>query len=137
MSVVASKRGEGRLAIITKADELAVYTIRICSNEKNFPKRYRWCITSKIVDAAVDITNYINMANAVFVKDSYDLVLRRQYQTKAIASSDALLNMINISYRTFGIQADRVEYWTKLIMDVQTLLFSWRKSDSDRYRDLG
>ena len=49
MSVVKSKRHDGLLAVITKANELAVYTIKICSNEKSFPKHYRWCITAKIV----------------------------------------------------------------------------------------
>ena len=42
MSVVKSKRGIGKMLVVTRANELAVYTIRICSNEKNFPKRYRW-----------------------------------------------------------------------------------------------
>ena len=50
MSVVKSKQTEGKLLVVTKARELAAYTIKICSNEKNFPKRYRWCITAKIVD---------------------------------------------------------------------------------------
>lgn len=50
MSVVESKREEGELRALTKARELAVYTIRICCNENNFPKRYRWCITNKVVD---------------------------------------------------------------------------------------
>ena len=62
MSVVQSKRGEGQLLVFTKASELATYTIRICSNEKNFPKHYRWCLTSKIVDAAIEIAN-----NAILV----------------------------------------------------------------------
>lgn len=44
MSVVQSKRGEGQLLVLSKANELSVYTIKICSNEKNFPKHYRWCI---------------------------------------------------------------------------------------------
>lgn len=48
MSVVESKREEGELRALTKARELAVYTIRICCNENNFPKRYRWCITNKV-----------------------------------------------------------------------------------------
>lgn len=72
MSVVQSKRGEGQLLVLSKANELSVYTIKICSNEKNFPKHYRWCITNKIVDAAIDISNDANMANSVFVKDSSD-----------------------------------------------------------------
>jgi len=44
MSVVKSKRLTKKqpLKVITKANELTTHTIRICSNEKNFPKRYRW-----------------------------------------------------------------------------------------------
>lgn len=137
MSVVKSKRGEGRLAVITKANELATYTIKICSNEKNFPKHYRWCITSKIVDAAIEINNYANMANSVYVKGSDDYTLRKQYQTKALASTYALLSMMDISYRTFGIESRRMEYWSKLTSEVQTMLRQWRKADNDRYKNLG
>ena len=34
MSVVKSKRGKPKLGVLTKAQELAVYTIHICSNER-------------------------------------------------------------------------------------------------------
>lgn len=67
MSVPKSKRGTSKLEVITKANELATHTIHICSNESCFPKRYRWCITAKIVDAAVEISRLINMANSVYV----------------------------------------------------------------------
>ena len=49
MSVPKSLRSEGKLRVITKANELAAYTIKICSNENCFPKRYRWCLTSKML----------------------------------------------------------------------------------------
>lgn len=137
MSVVKSKRSEGTLSVLTKSNELAVYTIRICSNEKNFPKRYRWCLTSKLVEYAVDIANFITMANAIYVTDDNDYAIRKAYQTKALSASYALLNMIDMSYRTFGIETDRVEYWTRLLMDVQTLLRNWRKRDIERYEDKG
>ena len=80
MSVVKSKRGETTLTVLTKARELSIYTIRICSNEKNFPKHYRWCITAKIVDATIDINNNVNMANAVYVKEAADrgIMTRKQ-----------------------------------------------------------
>lgn len=55
MSVVKSKRGQGKLEILTKSRELTAYTIKICTNEKSFPKRYRWCITNKIVENTVSI----------------------------------------------------------------------------------
>lgn len=48
MSVVKSKRTKSELEVVNKAIALASYTIHICSNEKNFPKRYRWCLTGKM-----------------------------------------------------------------------------------------
>ena len=134
MSVVSSKRGMGRLTVFTKANELAAFTIRICSNEKNFPKHYRWCVTAKIVDAALDINNYITMANSVFVQSENDVALRHQFQQKAIASSYALLSMIDIAYRTFGIDSAKIDHWTGMILEVQNLLRNWKKSDKDRYK---
>lgn len=133
MSVVSSKRGVGRLTVFTKANDLAAFTIRICSNEKNFPKHYRWCVTSKIVDAALDINNYITMANSVYVQSENDIALRHQFQQKAIASSYALLSMIDIAYRTFGIDSTKIDHWTGMILEVQNLLRNWKKSDNDRY----
>lgn len=129
MSVVKSQREEGKLAVITKAGELATYTIHICSNEKNFPKRYRWCITAKIVECAVNISNLCNMANSVFVRDDDDYLLRKHYQTEALAETYAMLNMIDIGYRTFGIDSDKIEYWTRLVYDVQNLIRSWKKKE--------
>ena len=97
MSVVKSKRGESDLAIINKSRELAVYTARICSNEKNFPKRYRWCITSKIVSDSFDIYSNIRKANAVFVKIETDYNIRRQCQDNAIGSIDSLLGNMGLA----------------------------------------
>jgi len=131
MSVVKSKRGQGKLLVYTRANELAVYTITICANEKHFPKRYRWCITNKIVECAVTINNCVTAGNSVYIGDGDEDAkkLRRQYQTKALAETYALLSMIDIAYRTFGIESSRVEFWTRLVKDVQGLIRSWRKSE--------
>lgn len=137
MSVVKSKREEGELKVVTKANELATYTIRVCSNEKNFPKRYRWCITNKIVDAALDINNQIIKANSVYVKDKVDYELRKSYQTQGLAATYSLLSMIDIGYRTFGIDSKRIKHWTSLVLDVQILMRNWRKRDIERYKSLG
>lgn len=135
MSVVKSKQTEGKLLVVTKARELAAYTIKICSNEKNFPKRYRWCITAEIVDCAIDVSSNVNAANSIYVNDDNkkDYQLRRQYQTKALAETYALLSMIDIAYSVFSIESKRIEYWTRLVNEVQVLLRNWRKSDYDRY----
>ena len=136
MSVVKSKRGKSDLEVVTKAIALSSYTTHICTNEKNFPKRYRWCLTNKIVEFTIDICNYINMANSIFVSSEDDYQSRRQYQNKALASSYALLTMMDIAYSTFSIDDNRIDHWVGLTIEVQNLIRSWRKSDAERNKDL-
>lgn len=117
------------MTVYTRANELAIYTITICSNEKHFPKRYRWCITNKIVESAVSINNWIAAANSIYIADGDEDAkkLRKQYQIKALAETYALLSMIDMAYRTFGIESSRVEFWVRLVKEVQTLLRNWKK----------
>lgn len=132
MSVVKSKREETELTVITKANNLAKYTINICSNEKNFPKRYRWCITAKIVESAIAISNSIIKANSIYVENAGDLEFRTRLQKEAISETYAMLSMIDIAYVTFGIESSRIENWTKMIVEVQNLLRGWKKADKNR-----
>ena len=136
MSVVKSKRGKSDLEIINKAKELAVYTIKICGNEKNFPKRHRWSITNKIVNSAVDIHGNIRKANEIFIKMKVDYTERRRCQNKARGEISELLGNMDIAYDLFGVDDARIDYWTGLVINVKTLLLNWMKSDYDRYKDL-
>ena len=131
MSVVESKREEGELRALTKARELAVYTIRICCNENNFPKRYRWCITNKVVETALLINLYIEKANSVRLKNATEVEIeaRRKYQTIAIAETYAMTNLISISRDLFGLKGDKVEHWTRLVKSVRTLARAWKNSE--------
>ena len=141
MSVVESKREEGKLRAATKAKELAVYTIRICSNEKNFPKffknfikfskKYRWCLTNEIVRAALQINCCIEKANSVRYKNATEgeLEIRRKYQTIAIAETYSLANLISIAKILYGLNGDKVEHWTRLVKSVRTLARSWKNSE--------
>lgn len=133
MSVVKSKQSVGKLVAVTKSRELAEYTLKICANEKTFPKRYRWCLTAKIVESAININNGVNMANSVFIRDEADYMLRKQYQTRALAETYALLSMVDIAYRTYSLETARVEYWTRLIYDVQNLIRNWRKAEIEKH----
>lgn len=136
MPVPKSLREEGELRVVTEARGLAAHSIRICSNENTFPKRYRWCITSKIIDTAIDICSNIDKANAVYVSDTNDYALRKGFQNKAIVNTYSLLTLINIAYTTFDIENSKIMYWTKMVTTVQKLLRSWKKSDSDRYNKI-
>lgn len=135
MSVPKSKRSTSDLEVITKSYELAAYTIHICSNEKHFPKRYRWCITNKIVETAIEISKYALCANSIYVgNDSEAYDLRRRYQTIALTDTYALLSLMQIAYRTFAIEGDRIDYWTGLVLEVQRLLRAWKQADGRRYK---
>lgn len=65
MSVIKAKRSEGKLQVLIQANNLCVYTVQICKNEKYFPKRDRWIMTQHIVHEALDVLCCIKRANAV------------------------------------------------------------------------
>ena len=77
LSVIKAKRQEGKLNTLTKAREMCAYTIQICKNEKNFPKRDRWLLTQPIVNEALGIMTCIRRANAVRVEIREDYLYRR------------------------------------------------------------
>ena len=130
MSVPKSKRQEGELRVLTKANDLMAYTITVCSSEKNIPKRYRWCLTSRIIDTTADITDLIIHANSILVKsdaDKLNLERRLQMVAEALELTYVLLNQVQIAYQIFKISSDRIEYWTGEIKELQRLLRGWKK----------
>ena len=143
MSVPKGKRYESDLVVINKANDLTMYTIRICSNEKKFPKRYRWCVTKNIVEAAVKMRENISKANSVHVNDEKSYILRRTYQQMAMAELAAMNVSMNIAFELFDglkhipnekTQEVNIAYWTQELMETKRLLQAWKKSDAERYK---
>ena len=134
MSVIKSKRKQGRLVVLTKAMEMTKYTVQICKNEKNFPKRDRWLLTQPIVREAVDILCCIRRANAVKVQPGHPeaAAYRRGQQMEAYAHAEAMLSLMEIAYVTLGIEHSRMEHWTGLVVETENLLQAWRKADQER-----
>lgn len=136
MSVPKYKRRKGDFGVITKAEALVKYTLEITSNEKNFPKRYRWCVTSKIVDSTVSMFSDLTRANTIKVITKEDKILRRSYQVRALAEIGNLLGLMQIAYDVFNVDAGRAEYWTRLVIAEQEAIRNWRDSDRERYKDI-
>lgn len=137
MSVLKSKRKPGRLQVLTKAAELARYTIEITSNEKNFPKRHRWQLTQRILDDAMGIYCCIRMANSVRpvqITLEDDFRYRLAQQRAAHAHVESLLGLMEIAYEVFSIDGGRIEHWTGLVVEVDRLLLAWRKSDRENFK---
>ena len=75
MSVNESERGKGKFDVLIKANDLAVYTIRITKNPKIFLPEYQTALTNDIIHTAKEIftkvldekkepNNYISKDNA-------------------------------------------------------------------------
>jgi len=133
LSVIKAKRQEGQLVVLTKAREMCAYTVTICKNEKNFPKRDRWIITQPIVTEALSVMSCIRRANSVRVETQDDYTYRRSQQVQAIAHAEAMLTLMDVAYEALSIESDRIQHWTGLVLEVETLVQKWRRSDRTRY----
>ena len=112
---------------------LCVYTIQICKNEKNFPKRDRWILTAPIVKCAVKAYAKVLEANAIVVVKLDDYMMRRKCQIQARKKLKAMLGLIEIAYTTLSLEDDRLEYWTGYVKSCLELLSKWRAADRKRY----
>jgi hypothetical protein len=137
MSVVTGKRKPGKLQVLKLVQELAAYTLRVCKNEKVFPKSYRWLLTQKLVNEAVDTLGCVTRANSVKVETSADYEYRRQQQIEAHAHVNSLLSFVDLAYNVLNIDSRRVEYWTGLAVEADNKILAWANSTKRQYKELG
>ena len=84
----------------------------------------------------MEISSLIYEANNIRVTNADDYKSRRALQQEALRLTFRLLNNIGIWHQIRRIDANRITYWSELIMETQSLLRSWRDSDAKRYRDI-
>lgn len=133
MSARVRDRRVSELLVVVKAKEMAIYTIRVTNNEKNFPKRYRFSVTNKIQDKAMEIVENLIEANEFYPKSETEYNYRRLKQQKAMACCRSLLTMLDMSKELFAINSKKTEYWTRQIFDVRNLTAAWLKKDKQRF----
>ena len=138
MSVAKGDRNKTRerLEVTEVLKGLCTYTIQICKNEKNFPKRDRWILTQHIVKEAVKAYTHAKKANAVEVMSEDDYRIRRRHQIKCRLNLEALISLIEIAQLVLSVEEDRVENWAGYAVKAEQLLAAWRASDRKRYRQL-
>lgn len=139
MSVRVGQRREGNLQVLRLTRELAKYTLSICKNEKAFPKSYRWLLTQRIVNEAVDSLGCVKRANSIRNIDTVaDYNYRFQQQKEAHAHIEALLSYMDLAYEVIKIDDKRMEYWTGLAVDADNKIQSWTqafKRDHKKYSE--
>ena len=117
------------MQVIIKAKELASYTLKITSNNNNFPKKFRFTLVDRMQRKSFDIYENLLEANRTRVESKYT---RYDLQTKAIVSCEELLFYIEMSMIQNIITSKRAEYWSGLVSDVKHMTLAWRKRDKDR-----
>ena len=138
MSVVTGKRSQGKLQVLLLASNLSVYTLKVCKNEKVFPKAYRWLLTQKIVEETIEAQNCIRRANSTKLPDKDSEEGRQAYyyrysqQRTAYAHYESILGMLDLAFNTLPIETSRIEYWTGCIVEIEEKLRAWTKSDKQR-----
>ena len=133
MTVPEGKRTKSKLDFHTKAIELAVYTKQICNNNNIFPKRDRWILANRLVDASVAILVNVVKANGVFVSSRETYEKRLAYQRLARDATLEMLALMDFAYAVYPIGGRRMGHWTKLVSDERKLILAWMKSDRDRF----
>ena len=127
-------RTPGDYDLVEAAKELAGYTLRITSNEKNFPKRYRLSVVNKIQDMAVDILSCLIMAKELYPNTKMDYEQRLLYQKTALVKVRAMMTLIEVAANTFYVIAGTFEHWTGMAREVRNHTTAWIISDRKRFQ---
>ena len=136
MSKLEKDRTPGKYDVLQASKELAGYTLRITSNEKNFPKRYRFSVVGKIQDKALEIVDCLIMANEIYPNTRVELERRFLYQKTARAAVRSMMTLMEIAADTVGVNAGTLEHWTGQARDVRNHISAWIKSDQKRFNNL-
>ena len=116
----------------TKAVDLAEYTIGNALKEKIVPKRDRWALGSRLVDAALELAERIDNANTLRLDNEEEARQRRVEQRLALAATFRLMTLVHVARRLTHFSEDTHMHWTELVNEEQELLRGWM--DSDRRR---
>ncbi len=119
------------LAVIAKAKDLSSYILTV--TEKS-PKRFRFTLTSRLQNSALDIVENLYLANEVFVNGSEESKNRRlELQHKAMTRLKLLCYIAQLSMEQKAILYKQYELITRQAYDCQNMLGAWIKSDRKRF----
>ena len=137
MAVNESERGQGKFDVLIKANELAVYTIRITKNPKVFLPEYQTALTNDIIHTAKEIFTKAWTANNIRVNDElYNWLQRKRLQQEAARECNTLLALIQIAKPLYHLSSKRVKYWAQKTRDVRQALRDRNAGDTKRYGKL-
>lgn len=123
--------------VLIKANDLAVYTIRITKNPKIFLPEYQTALTNDIIHTAKEIFTKAWTANNIRVGDEpRNWLARKKLQQEAARECNNLLALIQMAKPLYHLTSKRVKYWGQKTIEVRQALRDWNAGDTKRYGKL-
>ncbi len=122
---------QSEFILITKAKDLVKHTF-LMTNDRRFPKKYRFTVVNRLQNLVIDIFQHIQEANDLDLSDPQDFRERRDDQKRALTKCKTVLFLIEISFENGLISKDQCEAWTNYVVEVKRMAASWRKKDRER-----
>lgn len=126
--VVKSERTDNA-NICYLAGDLEYKIIKMTLNEKYFPKRSRYIIANKLVEAIMNVSANFYAANSIFPNKEEKLQLREQYQTIGKANLNVVKHQLNLSKRLFNIPSGIIDELFSIITEIEKMYSNWVKSN--------
>ena len=134
MSVLARFRSESPFDVRDNARKLEVKIIRLCMNEKYFPKRYRFILTTNIIEDAHKMVDYIEAANMIPLTEEFSK-RRRLYQKEALIRIENLFRKIILAEDLgFTIPEATLTELGEALNKEESLIKNWMESDRSRMK---
>ena len=124
-----------QLEACIKAMDLAIHTIKICSNKNIFKVEFQNALTDDIIKCAKDIYMLTWDANNTYVRIGDKLAWRNREirQLGAITKCNELIALINIARRLFHLKGNKVKYWSQLTLDTRGLIRRWHEANAKQF----
>ena len=134
MSVLARFRSESPFEVRDRARILEVRIIKLCMNEKYFPKRYRFILTTSIIEDAHKLVDYIEAANILPLNEAF-YKRRLTYQKEALSKVDALFRKFMLAEEIgFSIPEGILQELGESLSKEEALIKKWVESDKARIK---
>lgn len=135
MSVRRNERKPSLMEVQLKAQELVEYTISSALKERIVPKRDRWALGNRLVDAALELARRIDVANTLRLDNEDEARQRRLEQRMALAATFTLMTLIHTTRDLTRFDEATHRHWTELVAGTQDRLRGWMESDRRRVPD--
>ena len=124
--------GKGsELGVIAKAKELSGYILTVTAKS---PKRFRFTLTSRLQNYALDVIESLYLANEVFVGKSEALKGKRlALQHEALTKLKMLTYIAQLAMEQEGILYKQYQQISRLAYDCRNMLGAWINSDRRRF----